>query len=176
MVLVARLDLRRRRKPWPNDSPERAPRPSAHRTGTADAAVHRPPSRKGSTRASRASVRRITCMWVVPGNTASWASGKSSSISAACSQAHELLVTDDEQRRPADATDRSVRPAHELRHHGPDRLHDYPAATEAAVTMEDSWGLTHYVLTATSFGPGSLAAIAAPSRSPPRWPPPTHRA
>jgi hypothetical protein len=28
---------------------------------------------------------------------------KSSSISAACSQAHELLVTDDEQRRPADA-------------------------------------------------------------------------
>jgi hypothetical protein len=49
-------------------------------------------------------------------------------------------------------------------------LDDYLAATEAAVTMEDSWGgLTHYVQTATSFGPCSLAAVAAPSRSRPRW-------
>jgi AcrR family transcriptional regulator len=40
-------------------------------------------------------------------------------------------------------------------------LHDYLTAADEALTFDDPWdGLTHYILKAISFGPGSLAAIA----------------
>jgi AcrR family transcriptional regulator len=39
-------------------------------------------------------------------------------------------------------------------------LRDYLAAAKEALTIDDPWdGLTHYILKAISFGPGSLAAI-----------------